>query len=380
MGLIGLILAASAFGLIFISFDNTIETMLPGDEEVFRTLKFFRESNLSDKVFISLSVQSSPQGKEGEAGYGHSNLIRAADQLADSLKPPLVTEVIRGIAEEELFEGIGSLMTCAPQLLDQKDLSRIEQSITPDGVRAQLARNFQQLTLPSGSFTAPFIRSDPLGIKNRILHNLQNLSTSLGYDVTIEDGHFISKDAQHALLILETPVLLTDGFASRALRSYLRDRLNALPAFVSADIVAGHLHSVSNEEVIKKDVRTMTIIASIGFFLLFLLFFKDIRAVAVFLLPLATILVSTNLSSLVFRKLSYLVIGMGAVVIGFVIDYGIYVYTAVVRSRDNPSDNLKKITWPVITGALTTVAIFVAFFFSHVQGYHQLAFFSIMSI
>jgi predicted exporter len=383
MGLIGIVIAVSAFGLAFISFDNSIETMLPGNDEVFRTIRFFRESNLSDKVLISLGIESSSTHSIGgieSSTHSTRDLIRAADQLAESLRPPLVTEVMRGISEVEILGEIDTFLTYCPQLLNQKDLSRIEQSITPEGVKARLARNFQQLMTPASSFTMPFIRSDPLGIKTTILHNLNSLYTSLGYEVTLEGGHFISKDGRHVLLILQTPVVMTDGFGSRKLRSYLYDRLKSLPGFVSADIISGHLHTVSNEEVMKRDVRMMTIIASIAFFLLFLIFFRDIRATAVFLLPLATTLVSTNLSFLVFKKLSYVVIGMGAVVIGFVMDYGIYVYTAIVRSKDNPSDVLKKIAMPVIAGALTTIAIFVAFFFSHVQGYHQLAFFSIISI
>ncbi|MEW6379955.1 MAG: hypothetical protein AB1611_10160 [bacterium] len=371
-GLIGVIILASALGLRSISFDNNVESMLPADEEVVRSIRFFRESDLSDKVFISLGIKSS--------GHSTKELIQAVDQLAASLRSPLVTEVMTGVSETEMLSEIDTLLTGFPQLASQKDLCRIDRLLTPQGVKDSLARDFQHLLTPASSFMVPFIRSDPLGIKARVLGNLRTLYTSLGYEVNLEDGHFISKDGRHALLILKTPVVLTDGFGSRKLHAFLLDRLKSLPDFVFADIVAGHLHSISNEDVLKRDVRIMTIIASVAFVLLFLLLFQDIRAIAVFVLPMAAVLVATSLSSMIFDKLSYLVIGMGGVVVGFVIDYGIYVYTAVIRTGDNSAAIVKKIAGPVLTGALTTVAIFIAFFFSHVQGYYQLAAFSIISI
>jgi len=70
---------------------------------------------------------------------------------------------------------------------------------------------------------------------------------------------------------------------------------------------------------------------------------------------------------------------MGGVVAGISVDYGIHVYMAV-RSGDGRADAVKRVAKPVVTGALTTLSVFAAFFFSSVQGYHQLALFSILSI
>jgi predicted exporter len=93
----------------------------------------------------------------------------------------------------------------------------------------------------------------------------------------------------------------------------------------------------------------------------------------------ASVLVAINLSSLLLSKLSYFIVGMGGVVAGISVDYGIHVYMAV-RSRQGRADAVKRVAKPVVTGALTTLSVFAAFFFSSVQGYHQLALFSISSI
>jgi predicted exporter len=120
-------------------------------------------------------------------------------------------------------------------------------------------------------------------------------------------------------------------------------------------------------------------IAGAAFFLLFVFLFRDIRAAMLFLLPVASVLVAINLSNLALSHLSYFIVGMGGVVAGISVDYGIHVYMAV-RSGEGRAEAVKRVAKPVVTGALTTLSVFAAFFFSSVQGYHQLALFSILSI
>ncbi len=365
------IILISAIGLRSISFDNNIELMLPANPEILRSMRFLRESNLSDKVILSLRLKS-PE-------YITHDLIQAVDQLENSLKPPLITDVISGVSKADLMQEMHSFMRYVPQLLSEQELSKIAKQITSEGVKTSLSRDYQQLLTPGSGFVTPFIRSDPLGIKIGFLSNIQKLSSSLGYKVQIKDGYFISQDGRNAMLILKTPVRLTDGFGSKNLIEYLHKQLESLPEFISADIIAGHIHTISNEDVMKKDIRLTLTIVSVAFLLLFLFVFRDIRAVLIFIIPLISVLVSINLSAIILGKLSYFIIGMGAVVAGIAVDYGIHVYLAV-RTGDGRADAVKKIIKPVIIAALTTISVFTAFFFSSVQGYHQLALFSIISI
>jgi len=402
--LTAVVIIAAVIGLKSVSFDNNIELMLPGNDEVYRSIRFLRESNLSDKVILSLGLKSSE--------YTTKDLIAAVKKIEESLGPPLVTDVISGIPENNVVEEMLELLKYAPQLIDEPNLLLIEKQINPSGVKESLQNNTEnrkkrelmislklvslqrgppsvsektsqlpdrQFLTPASTLIIPFIRSDPLGIYSNILRSLQKIYSSVGYEVTVENGYFISKDRKHAMLILDTPINLTDGFGSRKLISYLNNRLNILPDFISADIIAGHLHTVSNEDVIKRDIRLTLIIASTAFILLFIVVFRDLGAIIIFLIPLASVIVSINISNLILNKLSYFIIGMGAVIAGIAVDYGIHVYTAL-RIGDSRQEAVKSIAKPLIIGALTTISVFASFFFSSVQGYHQLAFFSILSI
>jgi predicted exporter len=138
------------------------------------------------------------------------------------------------------------------------------------------------------------------------------------------------------------------------------------------------MHSVSNEDVIKKDIQRTVTIAMIAFLTVFLLTFKDLRALIFLIIPVGAVILALNLSAFVFGKLSYFIIGLGAVIIGVADDYGIHTYVAVHTS--GKKDAVKEIAKPLFIAALTTISVFITFFFSSVQGYHQLAFFSIVSI
>ena len=234
-----------------ISFENNIEVMLPENKEIQRNLQFLRESHFSDNIVVSLSLKS-PERSVNE-------LIGAVDQLADSLESPYVTEVISSISTGDAMEQILSFYKYAPQLLDKEALSQIEDQIDPESVKNRLSQLYLQLLSPASAFMKPFICQDPLGTFSGYSRKIEKLSSSLGYNVLIEKGHFISRDRRHALLIVKTPIKLTDGFGSRKLISYLETQLNGLPSYVSADIIAGHLHTISNEDVIKRDIRLMLI-------------------------------------------------------------------------------------------------------------------------
>ncbi|MCX5714748.1 MAG: hypothetical protein NT033_08120 [Candidatus Omnitrophica bacterium] len=373
VGLLGVLIAASIIGLKFVKFNNNIEMMLPQDAAVQNTMRFLREANFSDKLVVSLRLN--------DELHTTQDLILATDKLAASIKSsPLVKQVISNASVGNLASEMISFLEVAPQLLGAESLSKIESQITPEGVKERLKFIYRQSLSPGSSILMPFLRTDPLGLFSGVLRNIEKLSVSLGYDVAINNGHFISRDGRHAMVIVKTPVALTDGFGARKLLTYLWGRLKAgLPEFVSADIIAGHVHTLSNEDVIIKDIGLTSIIASLAFLLLFLFFFRDLRAVMIFLAPLAAVAVSINITYFVFKNLSYSVIGMGTVISGIAIDYGIYVYMAV-RKAGGSQETIRRVIRPVIFSALTTVSVFAVFFFSSVKGYHQLAFFSNLSI
>ena len=368
------IIAAAAViavaGLGFLDFDGSIELMLPDRGDIHRTINFLRNSNISDKIIISLALTSGDKDKK--------DLISTVKQLEKSLTPPLFTKTVSGVSGTEIMDGIFA-PDYFPRIATEEDLSAIDKKIDPAYVSGRMKEIYRQMLMPQSIFSAPMFYSDPLGIKLLLLDKLKTRSVFTDYKVSLEDGYFISSDEQHAMIIADTPVPLTDSSGSKELLRALKNKLSQLPAYISADIIGGHLHTVSNEKVIKRDIQLAIGIASAAFLLLFLIVFRDIKAVFVFLIPLFSVVLSMNLSSLIMGSLSYWVVGLGTVIAGISVDYGIHIFVTA-RNSGNASDVIRRVAKPVSIGAATTAGIFAAFFFSDIEGYHQLALFSIISI
>ena len=96
--LVGLILIFSIFKLFTIPFNNNVELMLPQNEEFSKSLNFLRESNFSDKIILSLSLNTDDKTVD--------DLLDTAEQLKNSLKSPLIENVESGVEENNILEDI----------------------------------------------------------------------------------------------------------------------------------------------------------------------------------------------------------------------------------------------------------------------------------
>ena len=367
--LVLLVTATAATGLFFTHFEGNIDLMLPPDKEIARSMDFLRGSSFSDKMIVSVTLTDPAKTKK--------DLFIAVDQLTASLTPPLFMKVVSGFSVANVMDEF-SILQYAPQVLGPQDLETIDGLINIKTVSQKMRGIYLQSMRPESIFTMSMSRSDPLGIKMLLLEKMRALPASMGYEVSIEDGHFISRDGRHAMLIIQTSVAMMDSPRSKELIATLLDRIKELPGYVTADIISGHLHTVSNERVIKRDISIVSSIASVTFLLLFIVVFRDPRVLFIFIIPFIAIVWAIILATAVEGKLLYMVIGLGTAIAGFSIDYGLHVYIAMKRGVD--STQFAKLSRLVTINATTTMFNFIVLFFSQIQGYHQLALFSSLCV
>ncbi|MDP3297510.1 MAG: hypothetical protein Q8N09_07975 [Thermodesulfovibrionia bacterium] len=367
-----LLIIISLACLFFVKYEsNMMEHMLPKNKVISRSMEFFRNSNIAGKVIVSLEL-TAPEKNEND-------LLREIDLLADSLDKSLFPQVTVGISEAAFAKDIDVMFKNLPEMISEKELSQIDSWINQDYISQKLHGAYLQLLKPQGILLGSILRSDPLGLRLLVLEKLKSLSSSTGYDVEIKDGHFVSRDRRHAMLIAKTVIPITDTEGGKRMIASLKKSLKTLPGYIRADIICGHAHTVSNEKLIKRDITFISIVAAVVLILLYVFVIRDFSAVLIFLTPVAAILFSINLSYFFLGNLSYWVIGLGSTVAGITIDYGTHVYFAA-RGKDDPAPFVKHVIKPVSFGAFTTIAIFIAFFFSGIKGYNQLAVFTIISI
>lgn len=371
VGLLFASLAVAGLSLVRMQLDNTLDLMMPTDSPAQRMMSFLRAANFSNKIVISLEADKS------DAARGR--LLSAADELAVSLDSPLITKVTTGFVADDFVADAGFFLRHAPQILTADDLATIDAGLNSGGISGVVQRLYCQLMKPEGMFMARAIQSDPLGLNRVILERMEKLSTSMGYDVTLENGHFISRDGRHTMLLLDTTVPLTDVDGARRLLKFLGQKLTAVPAGIKASLVCGHTHTVSNEDTIMRDLGVVMTLASIAFIALYVAFFRDVRALLIFVVPALAALVALAVTALIFPRLSFFVIAFGPVIAGIADDYGIAVYVAI-RHGVNRAEAVRHVVAPITAGCVTTSGIFLAFFFSRIPGYYQLAWFCILSL
>lgn len=361
----------SLIGFLFIPFKHSMDIMLPEGSETQEAILLLQNIDFSAKVALSFS-QTDDTLNRGE-------FFDEIDRFTESIRSPQIAQVLSTFDDQQMVRDMGAFLGRAPELLSEAEVDQVTSRFSREGVARSLRRKYIQLLSPEGSFMSGLIQRDPLDIQQIIIDRFRVLSASFGYDIRMENNHLVSADGKQVLLILETTVPFTDAAGARELVDLLTRQIDTLPDSIRAEMICGHMHTLSNEKVIKRDIGLTVTVVSIAFILLFLFFFKDWRAVLIFCVPLAALPLAVNCTAWMTGTLSPMMLGFGSVIAGIAVDYGIHVYIAVRRS-DHALKAVRAIVKPVLFGALTTAGVFVAFFFSSIPGYHQLAGFALFSV
>jgi predicted exporter len=365
-----LITALSAACLPFLSFDGHIDVMLPDRSELRDLFAFLREIQVADKVLVTLGR------RDGSADA--DALCAAADRYAAGLDPALAAPLATGFRTEQIAQDFARLARQLPDYTEPADFAKLGEDTSPAGVRRALEALRRKVQQPEGMFAASAARADPLDWNGRTVKKILGAVAAFGYRAVPVQGHLMDQERRHLLLVLQTPVPMTDASGVRRLLKHLGERAADLPAGVEARLVCGHLHTAGNEAVIRRDITVTSVAVTAVFVALFFGVYRDPRANLVVLVPFLASVPALAAAACFFSSFSYIVVGFGSVIAGIAIDYGIHTYVAA-RS-DQPARSLRLIRKPVALSALTTLCVFVAFCFSSMPAYRQLGLFASFAI
>ncbi|MCK5541329.1 MAG: hypothetical protein KAI40_01465 [Desulfobacterales bacterium] len=363
-----LLITISFARIIKVNFVNDISVMLPDTLELKRSIHFINNSDMSDTIAFSITSKKNGSNK---------NLLSRTDEFSKKLRSvSMITEVLTGIESFDISALKKNIATHLPLFIPKEEYQIFKDTEKEEHISQKVKQMFIMLTTPGSSFLQSSLNTDPFGWSNNILNKLQILTKSMGFDVELSNNHFVDKTHNYSLVIAKTSVPVTDAKKSEDLLLAVD---NIIESFADLEIVTicGHKHTLSNQKVVKKDIYITTIIISISFTLLMLFIFKTFDAFSIFILPFFAIVISVFLSSFILKSLSFFMIGFSAVIAGISVDYGIHLFTAwKTKDFNGFKDTIK----PVLIASLSTIGVFVSFFISSVQGYKELAIFSILSI
>ncbi len=348
-----------------------IGAMLPDDPPAIRdTFQSLSHAPFLQMILVDLHLKES-----GKRDALHASV----DALAGAMQIPYFSKVVTGVDDMEARKLLQWLLAHFPQLFTEEDAAAVKTLLESQPVRERLQANLNLLAQPEGMVMKGLVIEDPLALRELLLRKLRYLSVVP--QTRLEQGHFVSTDGQHALLIAQTPVEFSNVARSTELLTHLQSLLKThLAEGVEARVVCGHRYTVANAEIIRNDLGRVFTASTAGLVLAFVLFMRHRSAVLAFLLPFFATVFGLGITSLVFPAVSGITVGFGAVLLGVTVDLGVYVYFALRDGSADPKTSIVALTPALILCALTSILTFALLLLSSLPVQRQLAVFSVAGL
>lgn len=350
-----------------------------------------------------------------------SRLIIAAIEGADApARARLSVDLTRRLRADTEFLGVENGDAASAQR-DEAFLFAhryvLSSTVTPErfsvaGLKAAIGDTIDLLASPAGMLAKSLLASDPTGEMVTLLDQL-----SRNQPPRTQDGVWVSKDGQRALLLVHTRAAGSDTDGQQhaveaiqtAFRAALADQRGAPTdqrtaatdqrtaptgqrpvltgkAGTARLVMSGPgVFAVQARATIKSEVTRLSIISSMVIVALLLLVYRSVPALLLGLVPVVSgALAGIAAVALGFGVVQGVTLGFGVTLIGEGVDYSIYLFiqSQARTDADNASgDDWRRSVWPTIRlGMLTSVCGFAVLLVSSFPGLAQLGLYSLSGV
>ncbi len=245
---------------------------------------------------------------------------------------------------------------------------------TAQGLAQALDRRMQELMAPYPSPFKQQLPRDPTAAYPALLK--QWLPPSRPNNV---QGLWFSADRQRALLVAET---WAKGIAMESQQQAvdaIRQQFHAIDSSgqLTLQLSGPGLFAVHSREVIRSEVKLLSMIASAAIVVILLLAYRSLRIVILAALPLmSAILAGSCLAGLLFGELYGITLAFGITLLGVTIDYPIHLFSHLKKS-ESASQSLMRIWGTLRMGVVTTCTGYLVMAATDFRGLSQLGVFTI---
>ena len=257
------------------------------------------------------------------------------------------------------------------------------QTMTQQGLRQALNERMQGLTSPLASLEKKFIRFDPTGEILHLMGQFASQDKDKSSAPRLVNGAWVARSGLRSLMILELNATAfdLDGLADgiNVVHSELAMMAQQYP--VSFEITGPGAFAVYTRDVIRDDVRLLSLLATAGVGIFLMLALRSFPMLLMVFVPLLCGIVSAIAAVLLaFGKINGITLAFGVTLIGVAIDYPIHFFTHLHHGKD-PSKSSLRLIWPTLRlGVLSTMIAYGALLFSDLSGLQQLGLFTITGL
>jgi predicted RND superfamily exporter protein len=373
----------AAFPASQVRFQTDLPSLLPSGAPAADDYRVFLDRfGGFEKVFVMIQLAADNQSGTASGAEPATDLVEAAAILTELLsESPEVASVRSGIEPEDERFFVDHVLPRAPLLLGDGWESSVRERITPEAITARVDVLRDTVLSPAGSFRAPLLRADPLGIAED-LAVVGSFSSAVPVDpVTMA---FLSLSGDTSLVILEPARGEIDPEGGRALMSELELAYAKVEAELGLELrfyeLGGPLYAAQDEAILRRDLSRTVTGSVLGCMIVLIVAFEGLLLPAAALLALAMGLTWTGAwIGLSVSQISAIGVGFAAVLVGLGIDYGIHggarFRQELLLSGDRTTAMMATFRHSgpgIVTSALTTAAAFSVLGLAHTRPLREL--------
>ena len=269
-----------------------------------------------------------------------------------------------------------------PYFLTEADYARMDSLLaTPGFVDEKMAENQRSFYSMASSFSAQYMRSDPLGLFSPVLQRLEALNPAT--KSRVEDGFLLTADGRTGVVLFNSPFGGSESGKNAQLID-LTDTVKARTAAQFPDIrifsTGGPEVAVGNAARIKKDSFLALAIAALLICIVLWLSYKRFADVFWILVSiLAGALFALGIIALFKSTVSLIVLGIGSMIIGIAVNYPLH-YVDHLKYQPDKRKALADQVNPLLTGNITTVGAFLSMLLLKAEALHDFGFIGAMML
>lgn len=370
-----------------LSFQSDVANLLPSSAPRTQAfISFLKEFGATDSLYIILERKS---GKEIDPYFPF------AEVLAEKLLETGEIAEIQGRIDPAVWEKIGpALIAKALLYLTEEDLAKLEARFSEEGILEQVRELKVRLQSPLGSFSSSWIVQDPLDLWSIFKKHLPHGSILEDRD---SRGIFISPDRTMLLMIARAQGFAADvDYGQRLIRKVREAERFAQEVWakkgeiisgadlsdLTIGLAGGYLNALEDRRLIRRELIVNFSISLIAVLAIFYFSFRQWTAILFALVPLMmSPLLTLGLFSPFLGRLSESTGAFSAILIGLSIDFIILFYSRFLEERSAGMEFSRALekslsqTGPgIVTGAVTTAAVYYILLVSAFRGIQELGF------
>lgn len=370
---------------------------------IFAGAKFY-SLNLDTSISSLFPDSSSAMAQTGKLlQFNPGTRVLLVELSADQpVKSELLKEIAQhlrtaldGLLHKDSFQDLPEpkkILQIVPGLFDERMQRELQDKLEPNAMQKRLADMHSGMSGPLAFLPKTYLRDDPLGLIALVMQRFtasapdsEDGQSGFGISTDILNGRNfpISPDGRRLLLILQPEIGIHDVYGAKRFMDKLQDSLSILaPADsgINAVISGGLRFTAENTVTIERDLKLTVSLSVLLIALIYLFTVRSMGAIWLLLTPLAAVIFSSSVMSVVWPATAGLAMGFGAAVLGLAEDYAVLVHFALRRNQKRKSEALSILARPMLFSAALCISSFCILMLSGIPALRQLGFFAAFSL